>query len=440
MTLKIFAVTVNMDLKDTLDRFMQAYKVKPTRKIAVAVSGGCDSMALALLAYSWAKTPIIAITVDHRLRKESKDEAEQVSRWMQKHGIEHHILKWDGEKPPSNIQANAREARYNLLTEFCNQNRIKTLLVAHNKEDQAETLLMRLMRGSGIEGMCGISEDTNINEVRILRPLLDVNKNKLKSYLRKQQQGWIEDPSNRNEKFTRVQVRNFINNSPEPDLLVERLANSCKTLQQSNSYIEEKIKQDIKEVVNIRPEGYCILDIEKFKSLHKESAIKILSRVIKSVGGEYYKPRFEKTDSLYKQILERKYNATLGGCEIFESKKQKEWGKLFIIKENAAPQHNLPLNGKSSIIWDGRFMCSLNKKDISGYYVGALTENGFAELLKSDKELSRVSLPRKIIFSLPALQTLEKIVAAPHISYYENNEFEDLFDVRFLDELLSLPQ
>ena len=128
--------------------------------LAVAVSGGADSMALTLLAADWAaarRGSIVALTVDHRLRNESRAEAKQVAAWLAARGIEHKILAWTGEKPSSDVQAAAREKRYELLEDWCRRQGILHLLVAHNLDDQAETFLLRLGRGSGLYGLSGMA-------------------------------------------------------------------------------------------------------------------------------------------------------------------------------------------------------------------------------------------------------------------------------------------
>lgn len=418
-------------VQDIFFKAMQQLAINPHNKIAVAVSGGSDSLALTLLANAWAKARIIAITVDHGLRKESEYEAAQVARWLAKYDIEHYTLKWKGDKQPSNIQANARNARYELMTDFCKQQQIANLLVAHTKEDQAETVLIRLMRGSGLEGLCGIRNKVTINDIRIIRPLLDTKKEDLKSYLRSQKQGWIEDPSNQNDKFARVRVRKFINSSDEPELLISRLASTANALQRSNDYIQQNILREISEVADIKSEGYCLLDIEKFKALHVEVGLKIMAKLIKSIGGQYYKPRFEKLENLYNFIQNGEYNATLGGCEIYQSKKQSEAGKLLIIRENSAIQDDLEILSGSSVIWDGRFKCSLKYIE-ENFIVGAFSSSDLLSIARERQEFKNLKLPKRVIFALPALKTLENIVAVPHIGYYKDKKFEDSFKAEFV--------
>ncbi len=289
-------------------------------KFVVAVSGGADSMAIVLLANDWAREnnkEIVAVTVDHGLRAGSKNEAEKVSKWLANKNIKHTILMWEGDKPESNIQANARDARYRLLTEFCKNEDVDALFVAHNKQDQAETILLRIMRGSGVDGLSAIAEETEINQVKIVRPLLFANKQDLRGFLQRNNQEWIEDPSNKNEKYDRIVVRNFIERSKEPDLLVARLADTATNMARSRAYIEQKVAEEFEQIVDIRGEE-AYVDHAGFCALHEESAYRILSQIITKIGGKYYKPRFEKLKSLYKKIVQNKLGSgtTLGGCEV----------------------------------------------------------------------------------------------------------------------------
>ena len=155
-----------------------------TGKVAIGVSGGADSLALVLvLAELLGKERIVALTVDHKLRSESTEEANYVTDLMQNLGIEHHILTWEGEKPTQGIEEAARIARYNLIYDWCRQNEVNTLCVAHHLLDQVETFFIRLHRGSGLTGLCGMSAVGVWKDLRIVRPLLDVHPQELREYL-----------------------------------------------------------------------------------------------------------------------------------------------------------------------------------------------------------------------------------------------------------------
>ncbi len=179
--------------------------------LAVAVSGGPDSLALTLLLAEWAHNRngrVDALTVDHRLRAESTAEAEQVGRWLAPlPGVTHRILPWTGPKPDSGIQAAARAARYWLLSAYCRDHAILHLCVAHHRDDQAETHRLRAGHGSGTLGLAGMSAVRPLDGVRLLRPLLSVAKPELLALLAAREQSWISDPSNSNPAFERVRLR-----------------------------------------------------------------------------------------------------------------------------------------------------------------------------------------------------------------------------------------
>ena len=179
--------------------------------LAIAVSGGSDSMALALLAHYWAINRggrISALIVDHGLRPESRTEAHQVQDWLHSLGIKTHILTWEGEKPQSRIQERTRQARYDLLEQWCLDNQIAHLLTAHQGDDQWETLMQRISRDSGSRGLRGILPERPRPFGRLLRPFLvrgphdlGISKEKIIAYLKAQGHPYINDPSNENNKY-----------------------------------------------------------------------------------------------------------------------------------------------------------------------------------------------------------------------------------------------
>ncbi len=181
--------------------------------IAVAVSGGSDSMALCLLLNEWAEThqlKLTAITIDHQLRAESKSEAKQVHQWLTERGIHHETLIWNHLTLTSNVQEKAREARYALLINYCKLHHIEHLWLGHHAQDQWETFFMRLSHSSGLKGLSGILPHTHRDDINIYRPFLNVDPETLKDYLRSQHQPWIEDPSNQQQKYERIRWRDQI--------------------------------------------------------------------------------------------------------------------------------------------------------------------------------------------------------------------------------------
>ncbi len=179
----------------------------PAGPLAVAVSGGADSMALLCLAARWGKRPLTALTVDHGLRAESAEEARRVKGWAEAQGVPHVTLAWRGEKPKANLQAAARAARYGLLAQWCRDARVEGLLLAHTLDDQAETVLLRLARGSGVNGLAAMAPATRLRGVTLLRPLLGISRARIVATLEALRQPWIEDPSNEDTRFARVRLR-----------------------------------------------------------------------------------------------------------------------------------------------------------------------------------------------------------------------------------------
>lgn len=300
------------------------------QKIAVAVSGGTDSMALVRLAIEH-KLDIVGLTVDHQLREEAKEEAKQVKEWLRRKGVKHHTLTWEGGKPASNIQALAREARYGLMTRWCKENGIEHLLVAHTMDDQVETFLLNLGRGSGIYGLAAMDYITEINGVKIVRPLLNTSKEELKEYLVGLNQEWIEDPSNKNEKYSRVKVRNILKELRKVNITKERVNLAVQNLSRTKDFIEGEVEKAFDECVvksgvdksscdcpRVSTGSYpchdsevIVLNTKKFYSLHPEIGYRLLKKIIQLVGGNYYPPRFEKLQRLYKNMEGK----TLGNCK-----------------------------------------------------------------------------------------------------------------------------
>lgn len=276
--------------------------ISPAERVAVAVSGGADSMALLLLANAWAKEKniiITAITINHNLRADAKNEAEQVGIWCAAKKINHQIINWDcKEKPKSAIQEKARTARYQLLTDFCIKNAIKNLLIAHHGDDQIETFFFRLARGSGLFGLAGISAKTKIYDVNLLRPLLHAPKTRLIATLKEQNQPWIEDPSNQNTDYTRVRIRQNLKIFLSDE---ENRARTMRLIQNFGKFrmaMEKLIAEEIVKSVEISSENSAILDMDE--KISKPT----LSHLVKFLSGKDQAPRSEKMQRFYSKLYE----------------------------------------------------------------------------------------------------------------------------------------
>ena len=216
---------------------------KSAPAIVLAVSGGPDSIALMWLAARWRRTlargpELIAVTVDHGLRPEAAREARDVKRLAQSLDLPHRTLRWTGAKPKTGLPAAARSARYHLLAQAARQSHATHILTAHTRDDQAETVLMRLLRGSGIAGLAAMARESERDGLLLARPFLDVSKSQLIATLKKAGIGFADDPTNRDPNFTRPRLREVM-----PALAAEggdarSLARLASRLARANAAVE----------------------------------------------------------------------------------------------------------------------------------------------------------------------------------------------------------
>jgi tRNA(Ile)-lysidine synthase len=380
------------NFKDKLLSFVN----KPPEKLAVAVSGGADSMCLAFLSKKLLKdTDIIALIVDHGLRSESAKEAKLVQKRLSRLAITSHILKWSGKKPTSNIQENAREARYDLLTKFCKKNKINCLLTAHNFDDQAETVLMRVYRGSGIDGISGMKAHSSYNSVEILRPLIGIKRTDIESYLKTNKIKWVDDPSNLNERFDRVKIRKLLRSLDDTDVWLERLNLLASNSARSADFINSEVEKTFKKFVHIDKLGFMSLRFTDFNSLHQEIALKILVKILGMFSGNIQQPRLQNLLKLENSIRNNE-DCCLSGVEIKHIK-----DNIYFIREFKAIKSKV-ING----IWDNRFK-------VSNQPVKALGADGWKQIksLVEVKDCPHI----KVIYSLPAVIKNDRIIFVPFI-------------------------
>ena len=299
-----------------MEELFAKYQIKD-EVVAVGVSGGADSLALVLQAAEELAVfgrKVVALTVDHGLRPTSRLEAEYVAGLMQKYGIEHHILTWTGKKPTTGIEEAARQARYALIAEWCSQNNVHVLLTAHHAKDQAETFLMRLQRGSGLEGLCGIREYSVRDGLVILRPLLAINPENLRDYLRQRAIVWVEDESNRDTTFLRGKIRQYLPELTENiGINIEKICNAVHNLQSAEDYIEQQLDLLLAHDVIWDFGTVCRFRYMDYLSWHKEMKFRVLAHLCR----REYIPRAERVLALVNALNTMPFTgATLGGREI----------------------------------------------------------------------------------------------------------------------------
>ena len=312
--------------KKTLQIYKKFEKNLPNKKkFIVAVSGGPDSIALSFLAkiYSIIKSiDIKYFIVDHRLRKNSKLEAKDVQKKLKNFSIKLNILTWKGKKPKKNIQSIAREKRYKLLTDEAKKFKIKNILLGHQLDDLFENFFIRILRGSGLKGLISLDKEAHLNQVNLIRPLIEIDKKDL-IYISNYIFGsYVKDPSNEDDKFKRVKIRNFLKQLSLEGLDRKKFFLTIKNLKLANENIEFYTKKNLEDNVSVLSKKNIVILKENFFSQSSEVVFRSLTEVIKIVGKKYYAVRGKKIDNIIDLVnTKSSFKVTLGSCII---KKVKE--------------------------------------------------------------------------------------------------------------------
>ncbi len=293
---------------------------------AVAVSGGGDSIALMHLLARWAKdtrrAPPIAVTVDHGLRPQSKADAAKVMRWAKAAKLKAQTLRWSGPHPKSDIEAAAREARYRLMGDWAAKRKIAALYVAHTRDDQAETFLLRLMRGSGLDGLAAMRAQApypvpDFHGLSVVRPLLALEREAVREHLRAHKLVWLEDPMNEEERFARVRLRKLIPALEEAGLTRARIAAAAAHLARAREALDTVTAAVLARAA--RPwEGGVHVDVAALAAAPREVGLRALAQLLMLVSGQAYRPRFERLERLYDRLAAGDVGGgcTLHGCRI----------------------------------------------------------------------------------------------------------------------------
>ena len=291
---------------------------------AVGVSGGADSLALLLLLADWAKQQgrpaPVALTVDHGLQPRSRMQAQTVVQRAADHALSAYILRWTGRKPAADIEAAAREARYRLMGAWCERNSFRCLFVAHSQDDQAETFLLRLMRGSGVDGLAAMSEvapypSANAENLRLARPLLSVPRSRLRAYLSGRGESWFEDDMNTDMRFARVRLRTAWPVFEELGFSAPRIAAAANHLSRARAALDQDAS-DLLSRASRREGKRVFLDGAAVAAAPEEIGNRCLASVLMEVSGRFYRPRFERLERLAAAIRFQhlKGGRTLHGC------------------------------------------------------------------------------------------------------------------------------
>ncbi len=270
--------------------------LKTLPALLLAVSGGPDSMALMVLAARWRaarKTgpKLIAVTVDHGLRKESKSEAQAVARLARQLGLTHRTVRWTGVKPKTGLPQAARAARYRLLAQAAAKAGAAHIVTAHTLDDQAETVLIRMMRGSGITGLAAMARISGVpgdgaGGCKLVRPLLDIPKARLIATLTAAKISYADDPTNRDAAFTRARLRGVMPQLAREGLDASRLALLARRLKRADLAIEAAVDRAMAELGLPAVRGGRAFDAAGFARLPAEIGLRLIGRAVAQAGDE----------------------------------------------------------------------------------------------------------------------------------------------------------
>jgi tRNA(Ile)-lysidine synthase len=385
----------------------------------LAVSGGADSMAMMHLAADWVRrhpadgVALAVATVDHGLRLEAANEARTVGIAAADLGLSHVTLPWLGDKPSAGVQAAARTARYNLLTAYAESRQLQPaqLLTAHTAEDQAETLLMRLARGSGVDGLAAMRPERVLPGSRIkhVRPLLDVPKTRLIATLQARGISWIEDPSNDNEQFERIRIRRLLPLLAEAGINVSAMGLSTRRLDRASAALEEMIRRLWTESVHTHQGAFVTIDRKWFDCSPPELRVRLMIRAMRAMGLQASAPSLAQIEVIVTALNESDVPArTLHGAMV-----QATADKISVFREPGRvglPEFDLIVG--QSAVWDGRFQVELAANASGPVVVRALTASEWSAL-RTRFDIHPAHLPARAARTLPSFWRGPDLIAVP---------------------------
>jgi tRNA(Ile)-lysidine synthase len=361
-----------------LDRL--AAGIAPGAAVGVAVSGGSDSTALLIIAAGWAERsgrPLRAATVDHGLRSESAAEAAGVAALCRKLRIPHETLTADGlVAKRGNLPAAARDARLALLAGWAVRHELAAVLLGHTLDDQAETVIMRLARGSGVEGLSAMQAERIWAGVRWLRPLLGIRRTALRDVLRQRRVQWVEDPTNEDSGYDRVRARAALAALAPLGIDSEGLAATAMRLQRQRRVLERAMRELAARARHWGALGEAWLDPQALAADEVDTALRLLADTLQRLSGAPYRPRYRALAGALDRLLAGPTaDATLSGCVL----RRRRGGPVLVCREPAACAGPVPLAG-SSIDWDGRWMLVPRNGWPDGAAVAAIGRGGLDAL------------------------------------------------------------
>ena len=394
-------------------------------RLGLAVSGGGDSMAMLHLYARHSKGAgdvLFAATVDHGLRPEARSEAEQVQSTCKELGLPHEILTWQGWDKQGNVQAEARKARYALLADWATRHDLDFVLIGHTADDVAETFLSRLARGSGLDGLAAMEKFFERNGVEFARPLLSLDREMLRRYLRRNKIEWIEDPSNEDRQFERVRARDALKALAPLGIDHGKIVSAAYDLSMAKSALHSAVYEHAETAVFF-DRGDILLNRGLYSAAHVEIQRRILIAGLQWQGRTDYPPRASNWPEIDIAIHQGK-PYTVNGCIVSAEK-----DAIRISREYNAVKD---LRDPAGELWDGRWR--FEGPHIEGCEIAPLGEEG----IRTCPVWRETGRPRHAVLASPAVWRGEELIASP-LTGLQNGWCAQLTRSReqFLSSLLS---
>jgi tRNA(Ile)-lysidine synthase len=348
---------------------LETLQLRAHAPLALAVSGGPDSVALAICALRWAQTnntKLIAFIVDHALRPQSGDEAAQTQKTLTQLGINSEILRWEHAPIVTRLHSTARKARYQLLTDACKKHGADTLMLAHQREDQAETILMRLAKGSGIDGLAGMAMKSESEGVHLLRPLLAFPKERLIATCENAKISFITDPSNMSDQFARGRLRRVLPFLEKEGFTADRLIDLGHRAAEARDALDHYAKIFIQQHAQQDVAGVIRIDLEAMISQPRAIIQRVMTSALQAIYAQDYAPEYTALNSLITTLLapDAMPPRTLHGCLMSLTEKY-----IVIMREYAGITDAPILRPGETTLWDDRWNVTLSPEASAGDYI-----------------------------------------------------------------------
>ena len=389
--------------EDEFDQKMNSFGFFETRPhLALSLSGGSDSMALFCLLKKWSvrnNATFECFIVDHGLRKESYSESVEVRNLINKNQIKCNILKWEGPKPKTNLMELARIKRYELIINACVSQSILHLLTAHHQDDQIETYIMRSQRTGNTTGLSSIPSVRETRNIRIIRPLIHFNKNRLIETCKHFNYNWVSDSSNFDSKYERVRVRKCLEKIGE--LKKKKILKDIDYSKADKNSLKKKLANFYFKNLDFLSFGVFILDKEKFIDLNKRLKIEVIKKILTVNSGLFYPPRLNSVNLLISNIQKKNPKTLTLHSSIIKFKKN----KIFFYREKLKFGVDLNVKKGEKMRWDNRFELYSKSLNIK---LEIINEKNWSFIIKYFFNKEKRNLPNFIIKTLPLIKIKKK--------------------------------